>query len=66
MSRLRPRLTVYRAGSIVRHMVNYREERLVHALLSNEDSARSHEGGWSGALKKLTRRFSASVDVTSR
>jgi hypothetical protein len=47
-------------------MVNYREERLVHALLSNEDSARSHEGGWSGALKKLTRRFSASVDVTSR
>src|SRR5262249_44552268 len=35
------------------------ELTLVHTLLSNEDSARSHEGGWSGALKKLTRRFSA-------
>ena len=35
------------------------ELTLVHTLLSNDASARSHEGGWSGALKKLTRRFSA-------
>jgi uncharacterized protein YndB with AHSA1/START domain len=34
------------------------ELTLVHSLLSNEDSARSHEGGWDGALQKLMRRFS--------
>jgi uncharacterized protein YndB with AHSA1/START domain len=31
------------------------ELTLVHSLLSNEDSARSHEGGWDGALQKLMR-----------
>jgi uncharacterized protein YndB with AHSA1/START domain len=35
------------------------ELTLVHSLLSNEDSARSHEGGWGGALNKLMRRFPA-------
>jgi uncharacterized protein YndB with AHSA1/START domain len=33
------------------------ELTLVHAQLCSEDSARSHKGGWDGALKKLTRRF---------
>jgi uncharacterized protein YndB with AHSA1/START domain len=31
------------------------ELTLVRSLLSNEDSARSHEGGWDGALQKLMR-----------
>jgi uncharacterized protein YndB with AHSA1/START domain len=31
------------------------ELTLVHSLLSNEDSARAHEGGWDGALQKLVR-----------
>ncbi len=39
------------------------ELTLVHSGLSNEDSARSHDGGWAGALEKLMNRFSASVDV---
>jgi uncharacterized protein YndB with AHSA1/START domain len=33
------------------------ELTLVHSLLSNEDSARAHEGGWDGALQKLVRQF---------
>src|SRR5262249_17519504 len=33
------------------------ELTLVHALLNNETSVRSHESGWSGALEKLTRNF---------
>lgn len=33
------------------------ELTLIHAGLSNEFSARSHEKGWDGALKKLQRRF---------
>jgi uncharacterized protein YndB with AHSA1/START domain len=33
------------------------ELTLVHAELSTEVSARSHEWGWGGALDKLTRRF---------
>jgi hypothetical protein len=36
------------------------ELTLVHAQLSSDDSARGHEGGWDGALKKLLRRFPAS------
>jgi uncharacterized protein YndB with AHSA1/START domain len=41
------------------------ELTLVHADLSGEVSARGHEGGWSGALKKLIRRFPPSLDVSS-
>lgn len=33
------------------------ELTLVHAELSTEAAARSHEAGWAGALDKLTRRF---------
>jgi uncharacterized protein YndB with AHSA1/START domain len=33
------------------------ELTLVHGELSTEASARSHEGGWAGALAKLPRRF---------
>jgi uncharacterized protein YndB with AHSA1/START domain len=36
------------------------ELTLVHSELKDEPSVRSHEGGWAGALSKLTRRFSAS------
>jgi uncharacterized protein YndB with AHSA1/START domain len=32
------------------------ELTLVHSGLSDENSARSHEGGWGGALEKLVRR----------
>ncbi|HEY4219047.1 MAG TPA: SRPBCC domain-containing protein [Gemmatimonadaceae bacterium] len=35
------------------------ELTLVHSGLSNDESARSHEGGWGGALEKLVRQFSA-------
>jgi uncharacterized protein YndB with AHSA1/START domain len=35
------------------------ELTLVHAELCNDVSARSHEGGWAGALVKLTRRFAS-------
>ncbi|MGH7615950.1 MAG: SRPBCC family protein [Gemmatimonadaceae bacterium] len=41
------------------------ELTLVHSGLIGEDSARSHEGGWAGALEKLVRRCSASVTVPS-
>lgn len=40
------------------------ELTLVHSLLSNEDSARAHEGGWHGALQKLIRRFSTIPEVS--
>ena len=33
------------------------ELTLVHGELTTEVSARSHEGGWGGALDKLIRRF---------
>jgi uncharacterized protein YndB with AHSA1/START domain len=33
------------------------ELTLVHADLRDEVSARSHEGGWGGALDKLVRKF---------
>lgn len=36
------------------------ELTLVHADLNGELSVRSHAGGWSGALNKLVRRYSAS------
>ncbi|MEO7085781.1 MAG: SRPBCC domain-containing protein [Gemmatimonadaceae bacterium] len=41
------------------------ELTLVHSGLTGEGSARSHDGGWAGALEKLMRRFSASVDDCS-
>jgi hypothetical protein len=41
------------------------ELTLVHARLSNEHSGRGHEGGWDGALRKLIRRFPASLEVSS-
>jgi hypothetical protein len=40
------------------------ELTLVHSLLSNENSARDHEGGWDGALRKLERRFQTALDVS--
>ena len=40
------------------------ELTLVHSLLSNENSARAHEGGWDGALRKLERRFHTTLDVS--
>jgi uncharacterized protein YndB with AHSA1/START domain len=33
------------------------ELTLIHAALRDEVSARSHEGGWDGALRKLRRNF---------
>jgi uncharacterized protein YndB with AHSA1/START domain len=41
------------------------ELTLVHSGLNDENSARSHERGWAGALEKLMRRFSASVNASS-
>ncbi len=41
------------------------ELTLVHSQLSNEDSARAHEGGWDGALQKLMRRFPTTLEVSS-
>jgi uncharacterized protein YndB with AHSA1/START domain len=35
------------------------ELTLTHSSLHDEESARGHEQGWSGALAKLERRFSA-------
>jgi uncharacterized protein YndB with AHSA1/START domain len=35
------------------------ELTFVHALLHDEETQRSHEGGWSGALDKLEARFGA-------
>ena len=35
------------------------ELTLVHSALTTEVSARSHEGGWGGALMKLVRQYSA-------
>ena len=40
------------------------ELTLVHSLLSNEKSARAHEGGWDGALQKLLRRFPTTLEVS--
>jgi len=40
------------------------ELTLVHSLLSNEDSARAHEGGWDGALQKLIRRFPTTLELS--
>jgi uncharacterized protein YndB with AHSA1/START domain len=33
------------------------ELTFTHSLLSDEESCRSHEGGWTGALDKLEARF---------
>lgn len=34
------------------------ELTLIHSALQTDASARSHDWGWDGALKKLTRRYS--------
>ena len=40
------------------------ELTLVHSLLSTEGSARAHEAGWDGALRKLMRRFHTTLEVS--
>jgi len=40
------------------------ELTLVHSLLSDENSARAHEGGWDGALQKLIRQFPTTLEVS--
>lgn len=35
------------------------ELTLIHSALKTEESARSHEGGWGGALEKLLRKYPA-------
>jgi hypothetical protein len=40
------------------------ELTLVHSLLSDENSARAHEGGWDGALQKLIRRFPTALEAS--
>jgi uncharacterized protein YndB with AHSA1/START domain len=40
------------------------ELTLVHSRLSNDDSARDHEGGWDGALQKLVRQFPTTLEVS--
>jgi uncharacterized protein YndB with AHSA1/START domain len=40
------------------------ELTLVHSLLSDENSARAHEGGWDGALQKLIRQFPTALEVS--
>jgi uncharacterized protein YndB with AHSA1/START domain len=37
------------------------ELTFVHALLRDEETRRSHEGGWSGALDKLEARFATVI-----
>jgi uncharacterized protein YndB with AHSA1/START domain len=54
-SRLEIRLRATQTGT---------ELTLVHSLLSNENSARAHEGGWDGALRKLHRRFHTILEVS--
>lgn len=51
------------AGNVSRLEFNLRaidtgtELTLTHSALRTEASARSHEGGWAGALEKLLRRY---------
>ena len=54
VSRLEIRLRAIDAGT---------ELTLIHSGLDSDDSVRDHEGGWSGALEKLIRRFAASRGV---
>jgi uncharacterized protein YndB with AHSA1/START domain len=46
---------VSRVEMRVRAIETGTELTLIHSLLSNEESARSHERGWNGALQKLIR-----------
>jgi uncharacterized protein YndB with AHSA1/START domain len=48
VSRLEIRLRAIETGT---------ELTLIHRALRSENSVRSHEGGWGGALEKLSRRF---------
>jgi uncharacterized protein YndB with AHSA1/START domain len=57
--------TVSRLEIRLRPVESGTELTLVHSRLTNEASARSHEGGWGGALEKLTRQFAASVERPS-
>jgi len=41
------------------------ELTLTHSGLFNAESGRSHEGGWSGALEKLTRHFGTPTEQAS-
>jgi uncharacterized protein YndB with AHSA1/START domain len=38
------------------------ELTFTHSRLQDEDTRRSHEEGWNGALDKLQRRFSPTID----
>ncbi len=42
---------------VLRDLAEGTELTLTHSRLHDEDSRLSHEGGWSGALDKLQRRF---------
>jgi uncharacterized protein YndB with AHSA1/START domain len=42
------------------------ELTFTHAALLNEETRRSHERGWSGALEKLVRHFQAQESSRSR
>jgi uncharacterized protein YndB with AHSA1/START domain len=41
------------------------EMTLIHSRLHDEDTRRSHEEGWSGALDKLQRHFSHNLERNS-
>lgn len=41
------------------------ELTLIHSALRTEVSARSHEGGWAGALEKLLRQYPGSAGAQS-
>ena len=56
---------VSRVEMRVRAIETGTELTLVHSRLSNEESARAHEGGWDGALQKLMRRFSTTLEASS-
>ncbi len=48
---------VSRLEFILRAIDTGTELTLIHSALRTETSARSHEGGWAGALAKLLRRY---------
>ncbi len=54
---LRERENVSRLELHLRAIETGTELTLIHAALCDELSARSHEGGWAGALDKLVRNF---------
>ncbi len=56
---------VSRVEMRVRAIETGTELTLVHSRLSNEESVRAHEGSWDGALQKLMRRFSTTLEASS-